>query len=120
MRIRVKFPLTICLQDIVPVLTVCVDETPLHGNVLASGDDKADREAEEATARRLNGGDVWAWAHVTVSVSVLGFTGTDRLGCCSYDNEHAFRTDGYFQDMLANANADLLQQLKNAGFELTE
>jgi hypothetical protein len=46
-----------------------VDETPVRGNALASGDDAADREYEDEILARLRDDDVWAWACVEVRES---------------------------------------------------
>ena len=118
MRRSFRLPHAICVDDIVPTLTVLQDDTPVRGNALASGDDTEDRKAEDEIIARLNDGDEWAWALVTVSVSALGFTGTDTLGACTYANEHAFRVGDYFRDMVKNAANDLAQQLHDAGFVL--
>lgn len=55
-------------------LSVKQDDIPVRGNVLASGDDALDREAENEAIRRLNQGDIWAWALVTVIAEWNGFS----------------------------------------------
>ena len=42
---------------------------PVEGNASASGDDAFDREVEHNILCRIQQGDVWAWAMVTVTVS---------------------------------------------------
>lgn len=116
MRTILRLPLDICLEDIMPVITVEQDDTPVRGNAIDTGDADEDRREEDGIISRLNDGDVWAWCVVTVSVSALGFTGSDTLGACRYDNEHDFRTDANYQSMVAAANTDLMQKLVDAGF----
>jgi len=53
-------------------------------------------------------GDVWAWVMVTVTVSWGPFSASDHLGCCSYADEEDFRQpEGYFDDMVDEALAEL-------------
>lgn len=96
-------------------LDVEPEETSVRGNALASGDDAEDRAQEEEILRRLNNDDVWAWASVRVRVT-LGDPTTGRalrgesswLGCCSYADRGDFESPGgYYDDMLAEALADL-------------
>jgi hypothetical protein len=91
------------------------DDVPVRGNALASGDDRADKEAEDSIIERLESGDTWAWACVTVEARYKGFTGRDVLGTCSYADTEAFiRDGGYYPDMKDTARANLLQQLEAA------
>lgn len=84
-----------------------------------SGDTKADAALRQDIYRRIERGDVWAWAIVTVTASVevneQEFEGSDSLCACSYDNEDAFRQPGgYFDDMKRAALAGLCESLKAA------
>lgn len=54
------------LDDVTWTLTAEVDSTPVHGNASATGDEDADRKYEDYILRRLDRGDEWAWACVTV------------------------------------------------------
>ncbi len=94
------------------------EHTPVTGNAMASGDAEADRACEAEILSRLDRGDIWAWAYVTVTaeVEVDGevFTGTASLGQCSYKDEAQFRADGYFADMCGEALADLRNELTTA------
>jgi hypothetical protein len=95
---------------------VCVlaepDPVPVEGNASASGDDAFDHEVDHNILSRLQQGDVWAWAAVTVSVTWNGFEGRSSLGCCSYADEDDFRQpDGYFDNMVEEALAELNQIL---------
>ena len=81
---------------------------PVEGNASASGDDDFDREVEHNILSRIQQGDTWAWAAVTVTASWGPFSASDHLGCCSYANEEDFRQPGgYFDDMVAQAIEDL-------------
>ena len=88
------------------------DHIPVRGNALASGDDAEDRRCEDEILKRLNDGDVWAWAVVEVEARYHGLVGRDVLGGCSYRDEADFREPGgYFDDMKSEALADLQHQL---------
>lgn len=85
-----------------------VDHIPVRGNATVSGDDDYDRQVEDAILERLEWGDVWAWASVTVTVTpkVLckGLEGSAYLGCCSYEDEKDFvKNSGYYEDMVQEA-----------------
>ena len=81
---------------------------PIEGNAMASGDDAFDREVEQGILRRIDQGDVWAWAMVTVTVSWGPFSASDHLGACSYADEDNFRQPGgYFDDMVDQALDEL-------------
>ncbi len=80
------------------------EDLPIEGNVLASGDDDADREAEREIREDLEQGNPWAWCCVKVTATWKDWTGTDYLGACSYASEKDFVTeDGYYPDMRARA-----------------
>jgi hypothetical protein len=84
------------------------DEVPVEGNACASGDNAFDQEVEQGILARLEQGDVWAWAAVTVIVTWASFEARTHLGCCSYDSEDDFKQHGgYFDDMVAEALDDL-------------
>jgi len=84
------------------------DWVPVKGNAMASGDDALDREVEQEILQRLNQGDIWAWAAVTVETSWKSFRGIATLGCCSYESEEDFcQPDGYFDDLVSEALEDL-------------
>lgn len=95
------------------------DTTPVRGNALASGDDSADREAENAILKRLDSGDTWAWASVQVEATVTldgaSYSGEDWLGGCSYaDTANFVQPDGYYSDMKDTARENLLDALRSA------
>ena len=103
--------------EITYLLTVDFEETPVRGNAMASGDDVEDKKIEDAILARLDQGDVWAWADVTVTAKVTFegevFTARASLGCCSYRDEAEFAADGYFGDMCKEARDELMLELSN-------
>ncbi len=91
------------------------DHVPVEGNASGSGDDDFDREVEHNILCRLQQGDVWAWAAVTVVVAWCHFEGRAHLGCCSYADEDDFRQpDGYFDDMVNEALEELNKSISEA------
>lgn len=86
------------------------DYIPVRGNASASGDDKYDKRVEDRIIRRLDEGDIWAWASVTVRGTWRGLTAEDHLGACNYRDEKDFRRDGYFDDMRDNVLSSLVEQ----------
>lgn len=94
---------------------------PVEGNASVSGDDAFDREVEDEILRRLERGDVWAWAMVTVTVSWGPLSASDHLGCCSYADEEDFRQPGgYFDDMSDEALDELNKIAEEAYRRLKE
>jgi hypothetical protein len=88
------------------------EDIPVEGNALASGDDEADREAEQWVYDQLDAGNEWAWCTVKVTARWGDFEGVDYLGCCSYRSEEDFAAgDGYLPQMKQEALADLNRRL---------
>jgi len=84
------------------------DDLPVRENAMVSGYDAFDREVEDGILARLDDGDAWAWAAVTVTVTWGAFTASDHLGACSYADERDFRQPGgYYDDMVEKALAEL-------------
>jgi hypothetical protein len=102
-------------DEVVFKIDVEQDDIQVRDNALASGDDEQDKECEDAIIKRLNDGDVWAWAsvHVIASWETNGFTGDSYLGCCSYENEEEFKSSGYYDDMCDEALKNLNDDLEN-------
>jgi len=107
-------------SDVTFELTVEQDDIPVKGNALASGDDLADRECENEILHRLDQGDVWAWAHVTVTARWKGWSASDSLGACSYASEQDFRGDAYFADLKSEALASLNETLQANASDLID
>lgn len=101
-------------------LTVEEDSMDVRGNVMVSGDDEADAAAELHVLEQLKSGNVWAWAHVTVTARWRAFQGLDTLGACSYASEAAFRRDGYFRDMKDRALQELAKEIRARARDLRE
>ncbi len=89
------------------------DDEPVQGS-FGSGDDTADKELEDYILRRLESGDVWAWAYVRITARAFGFRGHDALGACSYIGYQDFKKDGYFKDLIGGARADLVSNIHTA------
>ena len=97
------------------------DHIPVEGNACVSGDDDFDREVEHNVLCRLQQGDVWAWAAVTIVVAWGQFEGRAYLGCCSYADENDFRQPGcYFDDLVAEALAELNRSVREAYQQMKE
>lgn len=89
------------------------DDLRVRGNAMCSGDDKLDKQVEDEILRRLDSGDVWAWASVEVKVTKGGLSESEYLGGCNYRDEQDFKRGGYYYDMLTTC----LERIDN---ELTE
>lgn len=101
-------------------LSIEPEDTLVRGNVLASGDDEVDRQAEDEIIARLERGDDWAWCVVTVTCTITlasghTYEGRAHLGGCSYESEADFRAEGgyypqleheAFEDAVAQAQQD--------------
>jgi hypothetical protein len=102
--------------DIRYTLSVEQDDMPVRGNALASGADAADKAAEDEIIARLEAGDVWAWAQVTVRAELTlneqTYHGYDYLGACSYADEDDFKAGVYYPDMEGAAYMDLVRNLR--------
>ena len=97
------------------------DPIPVEGNACASGDKAFDQEVERDIFARLEQGDAWAWAAVTVIVAWGSFEGRAYLGCCSYTDENDFKqTGGYFDDMVAEALDELNRTISETYQQMKE
>jgi hypothetical protein len=101
--------------EVVFSVDILPEDTPLSGNVMASGDAKIDQEAEQEIFQRMANGEQWAWCTVRVRASAEGFVGIDCLGCCSYKDVKDFVVEGgYYPDMKKQAFSNLLANLFRA------
>lgn len=90
-------PITVeCCQF---MLSMSPERMPVHGNLSSSGNEEADREAENAILARLKDGDEWAWCSVVLSGVFLRFYGYTLRGCCSYESESAFLKSDLYRTM---------------------
>lgn len=88
-------------------LEILDEDTPVRGNVMASGDAEFDRKVENEILARLDAGDVWAWFLVRTVASFGGFEGDSYLGGCSYRDKEDFKADAYCDDQIKEAIANL-------------
>ena len=95
-------------------LAVCPEDDSVTGNVMCSGDDALDEECEDRVIADLDGGNVWAWASVSVSARIGGTECIDYLGHCNYKSEDDFRKDAYYLDMKGEALSALRSELEGA------
>jgi hypothetical protein len=102
------------------VLEVHPEDIPIEGNCSAIDED-TDAEAARWIYDQLDRGNEWAWCTVVVKAKWKEFEGRDCLGCCSYESEESFRQPGgYFDDMRAQALADLNRNIANTSKTLRE
>ncbi len=97
------------------------EDVPLKGQIMASGDDEADRAAELAIEKELEW-NPWAWALVKVTASYLNWHGVNYLGGCSYEDEEDFKKGGYYFDMINMALNSLADEIlrDNAALDILE
>lgn len=99
-------------DDIQIELIAEMEDIPVRGNASYSSDDELNKQCEDKIIKRLDNGDVWAWAYVRITARWNGLEGSDSLGCCSYESEKDFIScDGYYPDMVSNAIYDLLKHI---------
>ena len=92
-------------------INIELDDTPVRGNALASGDASYDKLAEDEIIARLDLGDVWAWCVVTVKATYGDHEGTATLGACSYESREMFEACDYFKSLKDDALEDLISNL---------
>jgi hypothetical protein len=102
------------------ITTILAEQDTMVEPKFDLGDEDLNREIRDRINKRLEEGDVWAWASVTVRVTWAGFTGNAYLGGCNYADEADFRENGHFKDMQQEAAQDLLTNIKDAGWEIAE
>ena len=111
---------------VTPKITIHVqqDDIPVRGNACVSGDDVYDKEIEDGILKRLDDGDVWAWADVEVRATACGLSASDYLGHCNYENEEGFKTAGdYYPQMVRDACLELsklVDSLQGVTIEIIE
>lgn len=70
-------------------------------------DTEAENQEAAAFVRDLANRSQWGWCVVEVIASYGGMVGRDVLGGCSYESEDAFKSDGYYTDMVGTALDEL-------------
>jgi hypothetical protein len=108
MRIKQLTP-----NDVTITVTAEPEQMPVRGNAIVSDDPKKDKRVEDRIIRRLDNGDIWAWASVEVKCEYEGLTAVDYLGWCTYKDERDFiKNSGSYKDMVRNCIIDLQKQLE--------
>lgn len=93
------------------------EDSPIRGNLVASGDDALDKQLEDAVIEELEH-NPWAWCVVEVKASWLGLQASTFLGCCSYRSESDFKVDGYYNDMVEEVIKELAKNANEIKAEL--
>lgn len=108
--ITVKLP---SITDVVFKITVEQDYATVCGNAAKSDNEELNAKVEDEIVKRLNNGDVWAWADVCVTASWHGLEGEAYMGMCTYDDEQDFiKTSGYYGQMKEEAYEELIETIK--------
>lgn len=99
-------------NDVEIIVTAIPEDIPVRGNVLDSGNDDQDRQAENEVIEKSRY-SIWAWCCVKVTVSYKGLLSHDEyLGCCSYEDQADFiKNSGYYDDMVEAGISELQKQL---------
>jgi len=90
------------------------------GLVQDSGDEVADRAAEQEIINRINNGDDLAWVIITATAKWKEFEGYSHIGCCTFD--HVSEIDSFVKDYELHEEAleDLNKTLKSIYDKLKE
>lgn len=102
----------ICSDEVLSGITFSIDvkpeDTPVRGNVLASGNEALNKAAEDEVLEELANDNIWAWCIVTVKAELDGHEASDVMGGCSYTSEEDFRKCDCFNDMKMSAALELI------------
>lgn len=101
------------VQGVTYNLYVAQEDIDVRGNASA-WDDEAENEAyANEIIERLDNGEVWAWAAVTVEAEFMGVSACDHLGACCYKDTADFVVaGGYYDDMKSEALDALVAKCK--------
>ena len=95
-------------EEVTFIVEVEPEETPVSGNVVASGDESYDREVESRIIKRVESGDLLAWCTLKTTASWGGYAITIHLGCCTIDSDECLalyaREAGEFSRALEKLN----------------
>ena len=78
--------------------------------------DTGDSEEDAKICRKIREDaewNEWAWCTVEVRATWKCVSGNDFLGACSYASEDDFKHGGYFEDMKAEAFAELCSKIES-------
>jgi hypothetical protein len=107
------------IEEVEFKINVDQDFLPVRGNAMSSGNEDFDRKAEDEILADLDRGNVWAWADAEVVASWNGFSGSVRLGCCSYKSEEDFRQCEYYWQMKTDSLNELNKNIAET-FEMLQ
>lgn len=93
------------------------DDCRVRGNVMVSGNDTADRAAENAVLERLNNGDISAWCGVVANVTISAWTGTASIWANTLDDTYTAEMVAADHGLVEEAFNDLLRTLNAAAHE---
>jgi hypothetical protein len=100
------------------------DDNPVRGNAMVSGDDAFDKEVEDNILKRLDDGDVWAWAQVGVVAEVEDETGWTWRGPAAWLGGVSVKDEKDFvegdSDYYEQLKADALDNLKEYLIEVAK
>lgn len=104
------------IEDCEVIVTCSQSSDSIEGNASAV-DSVIDAEVEAWIRKELLDGNDWAWCDITVTLRhpELGEV-SDSLCSCSYENEQAFKEDGYYRDMVGAC----LEQLSTRAKKIVE
>lgn len=89
----------------------------LEGNVMCSGDDAADKAAEQSLRERLDRGDDLAWCCVIVEATWQGYKGFDSLGGCTLNDSGPDLESLVTEHGMRESALEALNKAVNASFE---
>ena len=93
-------------------------DTPVRGNVSASGNDREYREVENNILRRLKDGDEWAWCDVKVEIQKHGYVGESSwIGGVNCEDKEDFKNSGYYEDLVEEALENLNYNIEDDPME---
>jgi len=92
------------------------DDMEPRGNVMASGDEAADRLAEDEVFRQLHSGNVAAWCGIVVHAEWRGFKGVASIWNCSGETEEALLSScsDYVEALQSEAFDDLCRAVSSS------
>ncbi len=99
-------------------IEVIYEDIPIEGNVMSSGDGKADLQAEKEVLKDLESGNVFAWCTAVVQASWAGFERRDTLGAISCRNEDEFRSLVMDHGMIEQAVGYLIRKIRVHGWPI--
>ncbi len=103
-------------QEVEVSIEVTYEDISIEGNVMASGDGKADHQAEIEVRTDLESGNIFAWCIAVIKASWAGFERQDTLGGISCHNEDGFRSLVMDHEMIEQAVGYLIKDIRRHGW----